>query len=423
MNWLIAVVFIGVYIGMALGRWPGLAINRTGIAVIGAVTLLLSGAITGDGALGAIDFATLSVLLTLMVLSSQYAASGFFDWIGHRITHLGGGPRGLLAGVIAVCGVLSAVMTNDVVVWAVTPILISGVLARGLDPKPFVIAAACAANAGSAATLIGNPQNLMIAEFGHLDFAGFLLVCGVPAIIALGVVYGVIVKSQMMRAGVGTNMAQGGAAGAEAMSASASALTPASEPASTIDKPILIKALIATVAVIGIFIFVEDRALWSLLVVAVLLLSRRLTTDQVLGRVDWHLLALFVGLFIVTGAMSQDDVLAKLFHDVLVSVQINHPAVLAGVSLLGSNTIGNVPLVMMLLSLGPEWSETLLHGLAVFSTLSGNFLIVGSVANIIAVEQAHKAGTVISFTDYARLGIPITVISLGLALGWMTLIS
>ena len=78
---------------------------------------------------------------------------------------------------------------------------------------------------------------------------------------------------------------------------------------------------------------------------------------------------------------------------------------------------------MMLLSLGPEWSETMLHGLAVFSTLSGNLLIVGSVANIIAVEQAHKAGTVISFTDYARLGIPITVISLGLALGWMTLIS
>lgn len=137
---------------MALGRWPGLAINRTGIAVIGALILLLAGAIDGDQALAAVDFATLSVLLTLMVLSSQYAASGFFDWIGDRIIHLDLTPRGLLAGVIMVCGGLSAVMTNDVVVWAVTPILIAGVVARGLDPKPFVIAVACAANAGSSAT-------------------------------------------------------------------------------------------------------------------------------------------------------------------------------------------------------------------------------------------------------------------------------
>ena len=411
MNWLIAVVFIGVYIGMALGRWPGLAINRTGIAVFGAVVLLLSGAISGEGALAAIDFATLAVLLTLMVLSSQYAASGFFDWIGDRIANLGGGPRGLLAGVIAVCGILSAVMTNDVVVWAVTPVLISGVVARGLDPKPFVIAVACAANAGSAATLIGNPQNLMIAEFGNLDFGSFLMVCGVPAAIGLVTVYALILRSPMMR----VQLTDGGVVAPKRKDANA--------PQPVLDKKILTKAVVATLAVIAIFVFVEDRALWSLLVVAILLLSRRLPTDQVLGRVDWHLLALFCGLFIVTGAMSQDAEIAKLFRDILVTLQIDHWAVLAAVSLAGSNTIGNVPLVMMLLSLGPDWSRSMLHGLAVFSTLSGNFLIVGSVANIIAVEQAQKAGTVISFAEYARLGVPITLISLALALGWMTFIS
>jgi Na+/H+ antiporter NhaD/arsenite permease-like protein len=397
---------------MALGRWPWLAINRTGIAVFGAVILLISGAVDRDGALASIDFATLAVLLTLMVLSSQYAASGFFDWIGHRITALKCGPGGLLAGVIVMCGLLSAFLTNDVVVWAVTPVLITGVMARGLDPKPYVIAVACAANTGSAATLIGNPQNLMIAEFGHLDFIGFVLACAVPALLALGVVYVVILRSPLMRR-------QSSAAGA---GANANVLS-ADQPVRPLDKTILTKAVLATIAVIAIFVFVEDRALWSLLVVGALLLSRRLSTDQVLGRVDWHLLALFCGLFIVTGAMAQNDVIASLFRDVLITLQIHHPGVLAGVSLAGSNTIGNVPLVMMLLSLGPEWSTEMLHALAIFSTLSGNFLIVGSIANIIAVEQAAKAGTVISFIDYARLGVPVTLISLALSLGWVILIS
>lgn len=406
MDWLVVAVFGGVYIGMALGRWPGLAINRTGIALIGALVLLLSGAVDGDAALASVDFATLSVLLTLMVLSSQYAASGFFDWIGNRITHLDLTPRGLLAGVIAICGGLSAVMTNDVVVWAVTPILIQGVMARRLDPRPYVIAVACAANAGSAATLIGNPQNLMIAEFGQLDFTAFLLACGVPALIGLLIVYGVIAYGPMTRAAFdpvpdGSALDEGGPI--------------------KLDRPMLIKAVTATIAVIAIFIFVEDRALWSLLIVAVLLLSRRLGTDQVLGRVDWHLLALFCGLFIVTGAMAEDDAIAAFFRDALSGLRIDNPAVLATLSLAGSNTIGNVPLVMMLLSLGPEWTPELLHGLAVFSTLSGNFLIVGSVANIIAVEQARAAGITIGFGDYARIGIPVTLISLAFAWGWIML--
>ncbi|RCK41109.1 SLC13 family permease [Thalassospira xiamenensis] len=406
MDWLVVAVFGGVYIGMALGRWPGLAINRTGIALIGALVLLLSGAVDGDAALASVDFATLSVLLTLMVLSSQYAASGFFDWIGNRITHLDLTPRGLLAGVIAICGGLSAVMTNDVVVWAVTPILIQGVMARRLDPRPYVIAVACAANAGSAATLIGNPQNLMIAEFGQLDFTAFLLACGVPALIGLLIVYGVIGFGPMTRA---------------AFDPVPNGLALDEGTAIILHRPMLIKAVAATLAVIAIFIFVEDRALWSLLIVAVLLLSRRLGTDQVLGRVDWHLLALFCGLFIVTGAMAGDDAIAAFFRDALSGLRIDNPAVLATLSLAGSNTIGNVPLVMMLLSLGPDWTPELLHGLAVFSTLSGNFLIVGSVANIIAVEQARAAGITIGFGDYARIGIPVTLISLAFAWGWIML--
>lgn len=167
-------------------------------------------------------------------------------------------------------------------------------MARRLDPRPYVIAVACAANAGSAATLIGNPQNLMIAEFGQLDFTAFLW-RGVPALIGLLIVYGVIGFGPMTRAAF--DPVPNGSALDEGT-------------AIILDRLMLIKAVAATLAVIAIFIFVEDRALWSLLIVAVLLLSRRLGTDQVLGRVDWHLLALFCGLFIVTGAMAGDDAIA-----------------------------------------------------------------------------------------------------------------
>lgn len=248
----------------------------------------------------------------------------------------------------------------------------------------------------------------MIAEFGQLDFMAFLLACGVPALIGLVVVYLVLVYGPATRdllrfANPGPRID--------------------ADQTITLNRAMLTKAVVATIAVILIFVFVEERALWCLLIVAMLLLSRKLGTDQVLGRVDWHLLALFCGLFIVTGAMSGDDVIAGFFRDLLIGLRVDQPAVLLGVSLAGSNTIGNVPLVMMLLSLGPDWSRSMLHALAVFSTLSGNFLIVGSVANIIAVEQAAKAGTVISFADYARIGVPVTLISLGMALGWILLIA
>lgn len=402
MNGLIIGVFIAVYLGMALGRWPGLAINRTGVAMIGAVVLIVTGAVSGKDALAAIDFPTLAVLLTLMVLSAQYAASGFFDWVGNRIAHLHLSAHGLLAGVILIAGGLSALMTNDVVVWAITPILIAGLIERGLDPRPYVIAVACAANAGSVATLIGNPQNLLIAHFGDLDFLVFLGKCLIPAILGMAVVYGVIARTRGMKANRQVVVQD----------------RHTSHPV-RLDKPILIKAVAATIAFLVIFVFVEDRATWSLLIVALLLLSRRLGTDTVLGRVDWHLLALFSCLFIVTGALAQTPALADLFRDLLSAVHLDHAGALAAVSLAGSNTIGNVPLVMLLLPLGPEWSDHLLYGLAIFSTLSGNFLIVGSVANIIAVEQARASNVHIGFGDYARIGVPVTVISLALAWIWV----
>lgn len=403
LDWLVIGVFAVVYLGMALGRWPGLAIDRTGVAIIGAIVLIVSGAVEGQAAFRFIDFPTIAVLFALMVIAAQFAASGFFEWIGTGIAHGRVGHKVLLFHVVLAGGVLAALLTNDVVVWAMTSVLVQGLLQRGLNPRPYVIALACAANAGSAATVIGNPQNLLIGEYGELGFWPFLLACGVPAVVSLAVVYGVILKTCF---GIGSAASQ------------APTAEIAGQPAVLKREP-LAKAVAATVALVIVFSVAEDRATWALAIAGALLLSRKLATRQMLSMVDWHLLLLFAGLFVVTGALGARPALipgiAAAFH----SGGPYGIEALGAVALAGSNTIGNVPLVVFLLSVMADWSTPALYSLALFSTLSGNFLIVGSVANIIAVERARALGVTIGFLDYARIGVPVTVLSLLAGYAWL----
>ena len=192
MTGLVLVVFAAVYLGMAIGRWPGLKVDRTGIALLGAILLYGSGALDGAAVLAAIDFPTLVVLFGLMILSAQFAACGFYDWCSARIATAALPPAALLAITVAAAGILSAVLANDVVVFAMTPMLCAGLVRRGLDPRPFVIALAGGANAGSAATIIGNPQNILIGEVGGLDFWRFLAACAPPALAGLACVFLVV---------------------------------------------------------------------------------------------------------------------------------------------------------------------------------------------------------------------------------------
>jgi Na+/H+ antiporter NhaD/arsenite permease-like protein len=338
-----------------------------------------------------------------MVLSGQYAASGFFDRVAAWMGRGRRAPEAVLALVTAISGGLSAMLTNDVVVWAMTPLLIAGLKRRGLDPLPYVIALACAANAGSAATIIGNPQNLLIGETGDLDFWTFTAVCLVPALVAMAVVYAVIVRSRAFRRGA------------------ADPIPPVAGPAPVpIDRPALLKAIVATAAILLIFTLTGDRGTWTLAVAAALMLSRRRATRQRLGEVDWQLLLLFAGLFVVTGALGDSDMMRRWAGALTARADITSTGALAAVSLAGSNTIGNVPLVMLLVSVIPGWTAASWHALALFSTLCGNFLIVGSVANIIAVERARDHGVGIGFMDYARIGVPVTLLSLFAAWLWMT---
>lgn len=393
----VATAFVAVYVGMGLGRWPGLAIDRTGVALVGAVFVFAIGAVDGPAIVRAVDFPTLAILFSLMVVSAQVEACGFFAWVGRALADADASPPLLLGLVVGATGALAAFLTNDVVVWALVPVVVRGVMARGLNPRPFVIAIACAANAGSAATLIGNPQNLLIAHVGGLTFWEFSRTCAVPAMAATVVVFAVSV------------LAWRGRWHAEAR------LGEISDP--RLDRKRGAKALVAGVALVAVFSLPVAHAPWALAVAAALLINRRLGTERMLGMVDWHLLLLFTCLFVVTGALVDSGLVEHLLPGVAAGVAAPPTTLL--LALVGSNAIGNVPLVTGILGLAPDLGEATLLRLAVFSTLSGNLLVVGSMANIIAVERARDAGVAVGFGEYARVGVPVTAASLALSYLWL----
>jgi Na+/H+ antiporter NhaD/arsenite permease-like protein len=400
---LILAVFLAVYLGMALGRWPGLRIDRTGIAILGAVVLYAAGAVDGAQALRAIDFPTLIVLFGLMMLSAQYAACGFYDWCSARIAAARASPVAILGLTVLVAGILSAILANDVVVFAMTPMLIAGLLRRGLDPRPFLIALAGASNAGSAATVIGNPQNILIGQLGGLDFWAFLAACGPPAAFGMLTVFAVvaIVWRRQLRA---------------------AADRPAETEIPPIDRLGTGKAVLATIALLAMFATPLSHVTGVLIIAAVLLVSRRFATREILGLVDWQLLVLFAGLFVVTAAFAEAGLAARSLAAVAgAGIDPHGLPALAALTLVGSNTIGNVPTVVLLLAVFKDLPVESLHALAALSTLAGNLLIVGSLANIIVVERARQCGVALGFGEHARCGIPMTLLSFAAAAAWFAL--
>jgi len=399
-------VFLGVYLGMALGRWPKLALDRTGIALCGAIVLLFFDRQSGASA-ARIDTGTLAVLFGLMVLSAQFAASGLYEWCAARLAGAAASPAVVLALVVAVTGGLSSLLANDIVVFAMTPILCQGLLRAGRDPRPYLLAHAGAANVGSAATLVGNPQNILIGEHGGLDFWHYLAFAAPVALIGLVVVYLVVlaVWRRRLAAGAGGRPAD-----------------PAPREAA-LDRPLLVKGLLATLLLLALYTTGLPRWQSTLLVAGLLLVSRRLSTREMLASVDWHLLVLFGSLFVVTGALSTTAFNAQAVALLQASgLSLEHPLLLGATALVGSNTVGNVPLVILLLSALPGLSQGALYALAILSTFAGNFLIIGSLANLIVVERARQEGVAVTFGDHLRTGVPMTLATLALAYGWLALL-
>lgn len=380
---------------MIIGGIPGLAIDRSGAALLGAVVLVVGGSLTTDEAWQAVDVSTICLLFGLMLVSVQLRLGGFYTRATHAIVDLDVSPRMLLGVLIAAAAILASVLTNDVICLAMTPIVIEGCLRRNLNPVPYLLALACATNIGSALTLIGNPQNILIGQTLDMPFLPYTLRAFTPVLAGLAITWAVIAFKYRHRWHVESN---------------------ASHPeGAAFDLWHTVKglAILSSVVVLVIADIIE-REIVALAAAALVLLSRRIRSRDTIGLIDWHLLVLFIGLFVVNGAMSQTGLTAKGIETISANgIDLQNPSWLFGASIVLSNLVSNVPATMLLLPTSSHADAGTI--LALSSTLAGNLLIVGSIANIIVVEYARQVGIHISWKEHARIGVPITLASLVVA--------
>ncbi|AMM86597.1 SLC13 family permease [Martelella sp. AD-3] len=408
------IIFLLVYLALALGYLPGFRVDRTGAAVVGALAMIGFGRITDKQAWDAIDYQTVGLLFGLMIVSGAFTVSGFYQWLAGRVASLKVSPPELLAFLVVTGGGLSALLTNDVVIVAMTPLLVSITMSRGLNPVPFLLGFCFATNTGSVATIIGSPQNMIAAQTLGLSFTGFMKVALVPAVISLPVVWGAVCLIYRRRWNL---------AAVEEQPPSATVAAPAQK----LDIAETIKAAIVTVAVVAAFVFTDwPREMVALSAAAVMLVNRQVSSKEVIGTVDGNLLLLLAGLFVVNAALAQTGMPQKVVHDLQsAGVDFANPSILFLVASALSNIVGNNPAVMLLAPFLPHAANTDALGaaLALGTGFSSNLIIFGSLAGIIVVEQAKDRGVKIGMGEFCRAGVPVTLLCMVLALAWIAFLT
>jgi Na+/H+ antiporter NhaD/arsenite permease-like protein len=406
MDWstVTAVVIIAItLVGVAIGRWPWVRMNRATIALVGATALIALGTIPLETAYHVIDWNTIVLLLAMMILNVNLRLAGFFHLVTSQVVHYARTPRRLLALIVVVSGVLSAIFLNDTIALMLTPLVLDVTLALKRNPIPYLVALVTSANVGSVATVMGNPQNMLVGMASGISFTDFFI--ALAPIAALGLVIIWIVVALVYRAEFSSTVFE------------TSYLIPGREY-----RPLLRKSIAATILMLVALVAGAPIPLAALLAAALVLLTRRLKPERVFREIDWGLLVFFASLFVVTGAIETSGVGAHLFA-ALQPWSDGGPASLTGVALVLSNIVSNVPAVMLFRPIVPTLADptTAWLTLAMATTLAGNLTLLGSVANLIVAEIARHRGVRLSFVEYLKAGTPIAVLTLLVGIAWLTL--
>jgi len=392
------VIFLASYLVFAIGKFPGLKIDRPGAAIIGAVAMFAFRVLRPSDALHFIDFSTLVLLFSMMLIVGNLRLVGFFEWNAEVVLQRLK-PTQLLPAVVFTCGFLSAFFVNDIVCLVMVPFVLSVTRRMRLPPLPYLLAVATASNIGSVATITGNPQNMLIGSFSGIRYSDFLFHLAPVAVVGLFLDWAVLHWIHMRNI----------------------RLPEAVEriPLPALDLSRLTKPVIVVTAVVIGFFFGVPPAMMAALGAAVLLITRTLEPRKLYQEVDWGLLVFFIGLFLIVGGAENAGIVGRLLG-LAEHWNLQKLGTFTVVVALLGNIVSNVPAVMLLKSLIPGFSNphTAWLALAMASTLAGNLTITGSVANLIVVESARPEME-IGFWDYFRVGLPITLASLLVGWGWL----
>lgn len=394
------IIFFASYFVFALGKFPGMKIDRPGAAIIGAVLMVAFRIMSAQEALRAIDFSTIVLLFSMMLIVANLRLGGFFEWVEDSI-FLRLNAHQLLAAVIFTSGILSAFLVNDIVCLVMTPFVVSLTRRLGLKPVPYLLAVATASNIGSVATITGNPQNMLIGSISRISYLNFLAHLGPIAVAGLLLDWA-LVHWLYLRHTINDQESE------------------AAPPGNVQHHSPRVKPVIVLVVVLLGFLIGVPAAIMAALGAAVLLITRTMEPRLVYDEVDWGLLVLFTGLFIIVGGAERIGLTEDLLRP-FNAWNLHRIWIYATVTAALSNIVSNVPAVVLLKSLVPSFPNTQTGWLtlAMASTLAGNLTITGSVANIIVVERARPE-VHIGFRDYFRLGLPLTLLTMLFGIAWLT---
>ena len=396
------IIFIITYLFIGLRQIPRLHIDRPAGALVGAVLMIVFGVLTLDQAFSAIDMHTLLLLLGMMIITVYLRTAGFFELMADKMLSFAKTPLQLLILVVISSGLLSALFVNDTICLLYTPIILAVTVQLGVNPMPYLLALATSSNIGSVMTVTGNPQNMLIGIYSKIPYLSFLGALFPIALAGLAVSVAVIwlVYGKEMKAGAFP--------------------TRPLMPEYRVKKRLLVKSLLVCGAVLVCFSLGYPYSLVAAAGAMLLLVIGGVSTEKILEGVDWTLLLFFSGLFVVMHGVEVSGLAAAMIGkagDLTALSPLGRIAGLSAVSVILSNLVSNVPAVMLLKPL----TQTLGNGqfawlaLAMSSTLAGNLTLIGSVANLIVVQQARKR-VEIGFMEYFRVGALITAVTIAIGI-------
>jgi len=394
-------IFLATYTVVALGKIPVYRIDRAGAALLGGSLMVATGVLSLEEAYRAVDFNTIVLLLGMMIVVANLRLSGFFRVITHWIAAYVRRPITLLGMVIFSSGVLSAFLVNDTICLVMTPLVLELVTRLKRNPIPYLLAIATASNIGSVATITGNPQNIIIGSLSRIPYGDFAAALVPVAVIGLMITFVLIALSYPSEFFTRDQFDK-------------------IDISARYHGPLLAKSIVVMAVMVVLFFFGQPVAKVAIVGGAFLLLTRRVRPEKVYIEIDWPLLVMFVGLFVVIGGLEKAvitaDVSAAIAHQ-----HLDSPTILAGVTAVLSNLVSNVPAVLLLKSFVPNLQDPQRAWLvvAMAATLAGNFTLVGSVANLIVAQRAKARGVELNFGAYFKVGAPLTVLTIAFGLLWL----
>jgi Na+/H+ antiporter NhaD/arsenite permease-like protein len=396
------VIFIITYLGIIFTRLPGVNVDRPSAAFSGAVAMVIFGILTPEEAVRAIDFNTIFLLLGMMIIIATLQLDGFFTLVARQTIAWSRTRFRLLLIITFVTGIASAFLVNDAVVLMFTPVIIHICRSLKLNCVPYLIAEILSSNIGSAMTITGNPQNMLIGISSDISYASFLFHLLPVSLFGMLIIVAVVrwIYRQEFRH-----------------------RTPLVFPPQEPFKPgkIIRSGLIFLLVVVGFF--VGKQIHFSIPVIAItgaalILLLGEVKPSEVIQKVDWVLLLFFASLFIVVGAVERTGLLATFLEGNLLKADLSGLSFIHGSSLVLSQVVSNVPFVVLMLPMMKAAASPLLWlSLASASTLAGNATIIGAMANLIVIESAAHSGVKINFFEFLKSGLIVTLITLTLSMG------